>query len=697
MFKYELSKLYKKQYFLLLVALFVVLKFISFSLVGNDDKNIGIMSKNDEIYAITLLTKLQGKLDSEKESLLKEEINNLYSAKTSREQMYDDLFNGKYLSLNTFSNRCKEFTEIMQKEKAIAYVNNIFLYANQDREHRWILSENLITLENDSIDFLLLIFVLISSICIYYQEENSNMLDILRTNESRMLVSKAKVWLLSLTVICICIIFMVIDFAYILSRINFNEIFAPVQSLKFYANSNYYISILDAMLITWLLKIVGFLFIAFLSVLILNTTKNPVIPIFGCLLVYIIEPFLFTKNVIYYTPFSLCKAVGFIRGMGTSIIGAGMYTEEVLVDFNEISLEHTLIVLLLTIVITITMIVICYNHYSIIKKTKSINLKRKGLCVGLLIVITVFMLTSCNKIDNNASICINMNALNAIAQNNENYFYKEKNNIIMVNKKDGKKVEILRNAFLGDKDIAKIYNFSCTDKYLYYIISVSTTEDIYRINLKNFSEEHILSTDLATGESFLGLGYKDISYGFSNNIMKFFVVNDSKIYVMSKDTNYLFCYNIADKSTEIVIDDGIYNDNLCCNGDMIYYINSFYELKRFDIATKENVKIVDECYRSIYLYDDKLYATNLSGIYSIDIVNYNTSFISQIKTEKLACDGKNILYLDENRNLFILRYNKEKQLLVDEAINKYEIINDTNSVFINYNSDDGYNMQVIYY
>jgi hypothetical protein len=675
MLKYEFKKIIIKQHFLIIIAFIILLKIITLCFTQDDNT---FLSVQDERIYNELLNQIGGKLTDEKELKLNNELDMLYSAKKQTTKLYNDLISGEYADADSYSNEYDKLLPILQKENSLIIINDKFLFANNDREHRWILSQSLPIIETNSVDFILLIFILLSSILIYYQEENTNMLRIIKTNKyGCKSTSHSKILLLFLFVVLICIIFSILELSYCIINLKHGEIFAPIQSLSFFSNSSYDITVFEGFLLLWTIKIIGYLFVSFLCSIILLRFKNPVVPLSFFLGLYIIEPFaLNNKRVLYYTPFSLIKATGFLRGNAYKIVDKGMETEKTIADFKEINLAHFITVIIITAVIILLLMQICYRYYYRWK------VKLFKPLVFLLIFIMSF--TGCMSETEQEPLSINLSHCNILVQNNNSYFFANNGNIEMVDKKSGNTTKVIHDPFSVENQ--NIKSFACKDTYFYYLVSTSLTNEIYRINLENFSQESIFSQSLSETDAFLGLTKKDISFGISS-IKNMFVCNNDLYFTTDNGIN-LYSYNIQSEKIKSVLLDGIFNNNISITGQKIYYLNSLLQLKCYNIESKENNLITDKLYNSLYIYEDKVLVANSTGIYCIDQISGAIQKVISDSSCSIAFDGENVLYLNKDRKLFLSKINGEKILLCANEIIEFEILNNTRAVIYSYLLDN---------
>lgn len=674
MLKHEFKKTYIKQHFFIILALVILLKVVSLSFVNGDNTNL---SAQDQKVYNDLLVQIGGKLTDEKESELNNQLDELYNAKKQAATLYNDLVAGEYTDSVQYSKEYEKLLPILQKEKPLSEINNQFLFANKDREHRWILSTPLNIIETNSIDFILLILISLVSILIYYPEENSNMLRIIKTNKSGCKsTSYSKILLLFLSVLFICIVFSILELSWCLIKLNPGEIYAPIQSLNFFCNSNYNITILEGFLIIWAIRIIGYLFISFLCSVILFRFKNPVVPLLFFVGLYAIEPFTFNnKKILYYTPFSFIKATGFLRGNAFRIVNPGSESEKTIIDFTNINVSHFAVLILFTVLLTLLLIIVCYKYYY--------RWKGKRLKASVLLLACVIVCTGCASKTQNENLnvnAINVSHNNILVQNKKSYFYFDDNIIKMVDKKSGEEIEVIRDAF--SSGINENTNITCTEKYFYYVVSENLTNEIFRINLESFSQEKVFSQNISYIDCFLGLTKKNISFGI-DSIEDIFVVNDN-IYFTDIEGVNLYCYDIQNKEMKTIISDGNYNNNISVIDEKIYYLNSMLQIKCYDIKTHENKMVSDQLFNSLYIYEDTMLVSNSTGIYTLNPTDGTTEKISNISSNNIAFDGKNVFYKDKNYNLYLLNAQGEKQLLCSDSVLDYDIINDKNTIIYSY-------------
>lgn len=682
MLYYEFKKLYIKQFFLLIAIICIVLKCFFLFVLQYSEKE-GFTPQDNENYK-SLINQIGGRITPENEEQINNYLNQLYDAEKSCVLLRSQLLNGEFDSTNDYASEYARILPVLQQKKAIGALNDDYLYANEDEENRWIISSALPVIETNSIDYILLIFVLILPILVFYQEEKTRVASLIKTYKAGSIRTiKSKILLVALTVIAMCSIFFVLEFVYCLSVFQKGEIFAPLQSLRFYSNSPINITIIEAFWRISAVKLFGYLFVALLSSVIITHFKKQLISFLIVLIAYIIEPFAFNQNLIYYTPFGLMKATGFFRGDAYTVSYKGSPSESIVQDFFMVSKTQTFVVLFISLIIICLAIIFCYRTY---------YSKSKSFKATLLLCICICLLSGCHMNNKDSYNVSNIYNSNFIAQNDTAYFLIDQSNITMVNKSTGEESNILRDAFISES--TNIKAICCSNEYLFYLISTNDSNDIYEISLHDFKQNHIFTQRQSDTDAFLGLTKKQTSFGISN-INKMLYYNKD-IYFASHDNENIYRYNISKKTVDNVISDGVYLNNISIMNDTIYYINSVLELKSYDIKSGKTQVVSDKICTDLYVYDNKVFISTASGIFSIDIISGEEERLTEKPSIDVTFDGNNLFYKNQGGDLVILNSDGEEQVLY-EKIAQFEIIHSNNTIVYTYFSEGEFKHKVLNY
>lgn len=660
----------------------MILKVVS--LFGVQQEKVDFIPRDKFMY-VSLIEQVGGQLTTENEKKINDMLNRLYEAEKNADQLRARLLSGKYNDIQAYSKDYEKLLPVLQQKNALNTLNEEYLYASQDSAQRWILSSSVPVIETNSADIILLIFVLLLPVLVYYQDEKTKMASIIKANRTAgQSTAYAKILLIVFSVIIMCVLFFALDFLYCLLTLQKGELSAPLQSLHYYSNSPYKITIAEAFWRISAIKLLGYIFIALLSSVLTIRSKKQITSLLMILGIYVIEPFAFSdKNILYYTPFSLIKATGFLRGNAYEVINKGTSIESTMQDFVEISSAQQVIIVLIGIEIIFLCVFICYRTYCIKKKDFKVSLLSCLMCLCLL--------SGCNSQADTQSI-INLNNSDVIVQNNTAYFIAEQNNIQMIDKSTNESTNILRDPFLSES--ANIKAVSCTDKYMYYLISTPTSNEIYQINLADFGQELIFSQQSSDVDAFLGLSKKNISFGI-DGIKKMFFYDDN-LYFIPFDSTRLYSCDIANKKITTVISDGIFNDNVSVMGNKIYYINSMLELKKYDMQSGETQSISDVPCTCLYAYDSHILASSSEGIFSIDTDNNTKIVLSENDSKNIASDGENLFYTNESGTLYMIDYTGNEKSLC-EKVKNFEVEDSNRTIIYNYVSDGELKWDILKY
>lgn len=304
------------------------------------------------------------------------------------------------------------------------------------------------------------------------------------------------------------------------------------------------------------------------------------------------------------------------------------------------------------------------------------------------IALFVLSLSGCSK-SKDDTVIFNLCDSRFIAQSDECYFLTDLSGITAISKSNGNEFRLIRDPFCANNTMNCGIMFC--ENAVYYSNDLSEAA-INKISLDSFSKETVYS-EAEVENGFLGFALRNSVMDFGKSIYAAFTDGENYFVVPYGQSAV---YMINNHFSKVIISDEIYDNQLCFDGNNIFYINDRLWLIRYSIDDKERDIISKNFTRAIY-YDGKqiLYSNN-DGIFSLDTENFTSEKLSNAVAEKISSDGKNIVY-DSGGKLYLL--SEETIKIYDESYLNFAVLSGVDKVIVQYfeNSESfrGYKLKII--
>lgn len=625
MFREEMKKLYFKQYGLILTVILIIGELITVNFLYPERS---FSSEFTERQFYEYENQFSGELTPEKEAAILAEQENITNAQNAEKAIEEALFRGEYSSEEEFVAVYEEKQNITKRRDAFDIIFAQYSYALESPRDRYLTMGDYTGLGADIPDVLLLAAVILMTAGLFLNEEGSNVITFVRISEN----GKAKtLWgkIFSLLIfIFSCQIFRTLSELFVMaSRGGLGELSYPVQSIEYFSNCPYDISILEVFLAISALRLLGNLFIASLVILLSVTLKKALFTVFIPSAVCLLQQFAFDPATpAYYIPTGFLRAVGYFRGEVITENGSG----ETVTQFGEVKSSHLTVLIIITLLFIVISVKTAYNYYS--GNTRRTHKK----VAAVLVLLLCLPLSGCSR-KQNPDIVYNFCDGYFFAQNDKYYFVQNGNKITAYSKEDGTELDVLCDAFLSD-DRKK--TFMLYGDELYHT-ERSSRGDVYRFSLDTFGND-IAVPAVKNTQGFLGVELlKDVPIGFM--VDGFFTNGSSNYYIYFYSRQV---YTMKNGNYVQVLEDKIFNYNLAFDGEKIYYINSLMQLKCHDTLTGKEQRLPGEFVRTIYYDSTRLLYSDRNGIFSLNTSDLSTEKLSDVSTNQLTSDGKEIVYKD---------------------------------------------------
>ena len=557
MFKYERYKLFIKQKIWMFIIILLALRIVSVCTTGYDSH---YMIDENEKYYNEYLKKYEGKITATKQKQIEKEYEKIKLSS-------DELLASE------------------QKNKAFQVIYNQYTY-QKEKGSGYILETRgwQTILEHNSLDFFLIICIILVMTALWGNEYETQMDIMLRScKKGKYQTPFVKVILGIVTSILLSAIFQSVQIEYLAGSVGLSHGNYPIQSLEFFQNCSYHISLRFAVFIVFTIRLIGAVLLALTTMLINIWIKRKTVSMIVNMAIIVLAKIIFTSgSIIYYLPLPLgpLSAVGYLwpSQFESQYVGSELVK---VCTFKEISCESFIAISVLFIGEIIILSILCITSFSEWKiKRTHIHKKHKKTAILCLFALILFT-TGCNKSSNNIEISIGKEDTQEKAVwNGKTIEIDYDNNNIICADKNGKKENIIRDVFPSKLLVQKIFVHG-NDCYYLSENDESSGICIRKINLKNFSNTLIYDSVDENIENYFGLIQEQKQYDEEFEDMeetKWFFVIDGYIYWKKK--YYIAQVNMKSGKKKIVAE-GVADDKVTYVRGIIKYIDAEENMRTF--------------------------------------------------------------------------------------------------------------------
>lgn len=623
----ELKKLYVKQFGFISVIIFIICEIFFVNYIYPKRE---FSSEITERYFYEYMEQYSGRLSSQRESEIVAEQERIVDANNAKSELEARMMNGEFSSEDEFLSEYGKIQAVTERQDAFDIVLEMYNYALEAPETRYLTAGNYSGLGSDFPDAILLTFVIFLTATAFLNEESSNVITFIRiSSNGRDKTFKSKLCSIALFIVGGWVFSTVMELFVMLSRGELSELYYPITTIEFFQNCPYKISILGGFFVISILKFLGYLFVSSLVILLSVTIRKPLFTIFIPCAMCVLQQFAFyPATPAYYLPTGFLRGVGYLRG---NVVTTNYSGDEVKL-FSDIPLLFLIILIIVTIVFATISIVVACNYYA----CRSINFSSKILAsVALFSVICTISGCSDNSREN---MRFNLWESSFFAQNDENFFVSSENNqITQISKIDGSTTPLIHEIFPDSAASFSGFQILYQNGSIYY----HANTDINKISLANFSQKKAFGENRAE-KGFLGINLsKKMEFGNKLTISTGFFIDGNTCY-------YVFNNGVM-KDGKYVVDEEIYNGMLCFDGRKIYFVNLLLQLKSYDTVSGIITQLPGEFVNAIYYDGTQLLYSDKNGMFSLDIDDISTRKISDYTATRIvSCDNK-IVYLSNGK------------------------------------------------
>lgn len=548
----ESYKLFIKQKIWIFIMILLAVRMVSVGVTGYDSH---YMIDENEKYYNAYLKKYEGKITDAKQKQIEKE----------------------YKRINSSGN---ELLASEQKNKAFQVIYDQYTY-EREKGSGYILETRgwQSILEHDNLDFSLIICIIILMTALWGNEYETQMDMMLRScKKGKYQTPFAKVMLGGIISIALSAIFQLIQIIYLAGSVGLSHGNYPIQSLKFFQHFSYHITLSSAVVMVFIIRLIGAVLLAFMTMLINIWIKRKTVSMIISMAGIVLTTIIFRSgSMIYKLPLPLgsLKAAGYLwpPQFDSQYVGSKLVK---VCTFKEIS--HRMFMAVNAMFMTEMMIlgVLCVIFFSK-WRIKKIHIYKKTIrLMTICFIASTLFATGCSQNTNHSKVEVSISKEDTQEKtvwNGKTIEIDYDNNNIIYTDKSGKKEMLIRDVFPSKLIIQKIFIYQ-NDCYYLSENDESNGICIRKIDLKNFDNTLIYDSTDENIENYFGIIQRQKTYDEEFNDTeetKWFFVTDGYIYWKKKF--YIAQVDIKSGKKKMIAE-GVSDDKITYANGILRYVNA---------------------------------------------------------------------------------------------------------------------------
>ena len=655
---YEVKKMYLHHKGLVFLALFVLLSFL---LLFASDKSFNPALEENKSQYTAYLDVVKGNLSTEKEQFLTDESRSLNEGKASLNKLYDNFYDGQ-MSEDDFDRERIPLEELLSNQDGFELIFEQYVYVRENPSQRFMLYRNGwdALLSNDSLDFLLILIILLLVTPVFCHEYDTSMDSLsITTKKGGKQQAICKIVLVLISVLVLSLISISLRYVFFDLKYGLDNGDYPLQSLSYFSTATKNLSLTETFIFVSSLKTLGFLSFAMAILFLSVCIKRYAFTLFSSIALIVI-PFIgmgaSTAKYLFTGPLGLMLGTGFFRG---DIYVTDRFMDGTQQVFKEIT-PHAILILVAAVfsILALMMIIIAHLRSNVWNTRSDMKIKR-DISISLLLCLIISASTGCAAPLQGADYPA-YNLRSSMSYENTDYrFYVDDSDIANVkivfeDKVTGEVRDFVRTPFQSSTNIAwTVYGNGSYVYYMKYSLDKSEFREVIdrvfvvEVDTRTFDEQVIFEKNIKLDNKI----FMDTIP--TNNADMFFLHAAHAFFVDAEKQNIYF---IADDIRQVNIKTGKVtiinvptNRSVAFDGVNIYFIGDRYQLSCYNTRMDEYGEIPGIITTKFYLSGEKLLFLNRfdqKKLYELSLEDLSMRKILDKTALDFYCDKDFIYYQD---------------------------------------------------
>lgn len=650
---FELDKTILKNKGIWLIVLAAVLKLI---ILGAEHHVINPFTYENQAQYLPIVNAFSGEITEDVSVKIESQYTAVNKAQvnlTSLRQKY----NRGEISEADYYTEARTLEKLVNERELFLTLYSQYTYAREKPGDRYLLYDDgwnaLLAQERLDWGFVLLVIVLSASV--FGREYESDMRSILIATQkgNTRLISAKFVSIFAMIILC-SVISSVVEYAFFSLMFGLPHGNFPMQSLRYFQDSAFHLTLAQTYLTIAAYRMFGLLILAVVTMFVSVWAQKAIIALSASLM-YVALPYALPVNAsvkyLLPSPLGFILAQGFFRG---TQMGEAYQANEIL--FNAISPALQIWLVIGWLVLVVAMLLVIASRF---RSARHIFPLQKRQLVLPIILIILALLAGCS------SPTVSSGTLDRVFNlADDSRFTVVGDEIVslfptflMENMKTREINRVIRDPFADDATIDQtVASIFSRGGRLDYLVKTDDEFKIVELDLSTYETNILYDEFTPMNPAVINSDLEVHRWRLGKANIVFFV-DGNELYLLS-DMN-LLRVNSVTRAKEVLIRN-IYGRNVAYDGERIYYINTLFEIRIYNLASGEDKPISDLRADFLYVRGKSVYYRNVDEdgiVYEYDIETGQSKVVIPTRSTYFACDDDYIYYTNQDDRGYLYRAN----------------------------------------
>ena len=650
LFVAEFRKLMAKSFGLLLVMLMLILKI---AYLGFEDSKTNTYILDNKTDYLSIVDRYTGKVTQDVSDQIEAENALVLRADSELRRLRLD-YNDGLITTEIFERDLPFLEKLSNNKELFLYFYSQYLTASSEPDTRFILfSEGWDRFfSTGRLDWFSSLVVIVFAALIFGKEYEADMrrLQISTSKGDANLVLSKFVVLLSV-IIVISLLSFLIEFIFFNVRYGLPNWNFPYQSLATFQNSSLPLTLFQATLLTFFLRLFGFCILGIITISISIASQSVISSLIGGLtliaLPYVL-PVSSASKVFLPSPYSLVIATPFLYASRDPLLEKNTFS-----FITQVTDQHLLGILLIWFIIAVLLLLYIRRKFGYIRYKPHRNKSSFLFC--LILILLLFGCTS-PRLSDRDQFTVNF-SYDLMYTYDDPYIVSLFPTFMIEDTSNSSVARINRNPFLDKEFIDRhVGGIFIDNNVLFYSITTIDYEQISSINLTNWETQELYTRYPQQQVSIINDDLETHIKSEGKSKLSFMIYDD-KIFIL--DGEELVMISIGGSKEIPIIKKISQQVGPAFKDGNFYYINKINELRTYSLLDKSDQSLlgINAMYQ-LFISGNQLYFLNLDRGLNLFSVNLDSNEIRQVLNADIgyyACDDTYAYFTNQKDNGYLYR------------------------------------------
>lgn len=669
---FELGKTVFKNKGAWLLVLATIIKLV---MLATEHHAINLFTYENRTDYLPMINSFSGKITQEVATKIEARYTAVTTAQVQLASLRQKYNRGEIPDANYYQ-ESRALEKLLGEKELFLTLYGQYVYARERPEERYLLYENgwNALLAQERLDWGFILLVILLSASVFGREYEAEMRSLLvATKKGHAPLLTAKFVSIFTTVILCSLNSSAVEYIFFSLKFGLPHSDFPLQSLQYFKDSALELTLGQTYSAIAVYRMLGLLVLAVITMFISVWTQRRITALSVGLMCVILPYAIPVSTSVKYllpSPLGFILAQGFFRG---AQMGEGYQSHEVLFEAIKPTLQIQLVAGWL--VLTGVMLLAIAGKFLSARQ----SFPRRKKILGLPIFLILVVLTGCSSLSANpktANSVINLSDGSSRFTVVANEIVSLYPAFLMENMETHAINRVIRDPFLDDFTVNQmVSSVFGQGRNLNYLVKTDAGLTIVELDLSTYRTKVLYDEYTPASPALIHADLEAHGWRFGKEDFAFFM-DGADIYILS-GTN-LYRVNPVSKAKEFLIKN-IYGKNVAFNGKNIYYINTLFEIRVYDLATGEVSPVSNLRADFMYMREKKIYYRNIDKggtIYVYDTETGQDKALLAVRSTYFVCDDDYIYYVNDDDHGYLYRASLRtgvSELIVPQSLLIYNI------------------------